>query len=121
MVVLRQMNQFVKEDILAEPLGKCDELPAEGQPPVPRAIPPVPYLPHVGPVILYARHACHPGECPDDIAGRLLQEPPPDQLPDPRSLGRLHNNPPLSGVGEESFLTRSLLKVQSQAAPAKHD
>src|SRR5882762_5457299 len=46
-VELLEVRQLVQDDVLAERLRERYELPAEGEPTAPRAVPPVFYLPHV--------------------------------------------------------------------------
>src|SRR5216684_8052689 len=47
-VELLEVRQLVQDDVFAQRLRERDELPAEGDPAAPRAIPPVLYRPDVG-------------------------------------------------------------------------
>src|SRR5438128_683440 len=79
-VELLEVRQLVQDDVLAERLRERDELPAEGYPAAPRAIPPVLYLPHVCHLVSRRERRREAGELLHHVSRGLLEEPPPHEL-----------------------------------------
>src|SRR5438309_1007200 len=72
-VELLEVRQLVQYDVLAERLRERDQLPAEGEPAAPRAIPPVLYLPDVGHLVGRRERRREVGELLHHVSRGLLQ------------------------------------------------